>query len=317
MSKEIDINENPDGELSSEAKEKDSAAGNTSESATDGLTSVNAAEKSIAEGNVEQMNEEQIKPRKRKIVRNRPLAVAFPIVLLLFFVLLSWVIFFDNSFSGTWHYMNTFELEETQDIAYISSDTAETIDQVETTVNEYTTKIAFNFGSNDAFSITTGTLTLPGFYMTANDDDGTPVLVLYVYYDGTPSYYDSYYYEFKGNLLTGKKIVLTNDEGESFELVPGEGEIMLNKFDNMQLDDNLVGTWNNSERGMTYEFNNDGTMHFEAEDGLAVDFVYTVMKDANTILVKYYGNSELSDSYMYSIDDNGLYLNGVMFSKVN
>lgn len=272
-------------------------------------------------------NTEKVKPRKRRIVKNNPLPILIIIFAVLLLTTVCWKLFFDNSLTGAWTYINSYELEETIDAPTVdeNGEVVESADSaIETVTNTYSQRYIYNFTEDGTFEMTVGTMTMPGMFILS-EDDGTKLVSVYVYYSGTPLLYDDYSYELKGNAFTGKKLVLKGSQGDVIELEQGCGENPLEKFDDYTVDESLCGTWRNEEGGLTYSFSDDGTMSFAADDGLMVDFVYDILDqedldyemEGGVILVKYYGEVENTDSYVYSFTEDGnLSLNGTEFEKV-
>lgn len=261
--------------------------------------------------NAVEAKEAVLKPRKRKIVRNCQLLICVVVVAALFLILAGWKLFFNQSLVGTWHYNNFSEYTETYD------DPTATPDGVTSETTEYSQRVCYEFTNDGRCIVTLGTMSVTGQYSLYAAEEGNMFSAV-VYYNYMPLLYGSYKYEIKGNIFTGRKLVITDTStGEKLELEQGEGENPLVPIENTNIDDRIVGTWKDDTYGATYNFGKDGYMTLDNGDGMVVEQVYTVDEEDGFILVKYVGATEQSYSYIYSFDDDGnLNLNDSVLKRV-
>lgn len=276
----------------------------------DNIEQAQSADENSADSSSEIISQEE-KPRKRKIVKNNPLPIIFVIFLILFLFTFGWKAFFDQSILGTWNYIDTYSVTETYDSASTEFDTADSASV------EYSSRVVYEFNEDGQFNATIGTVTVTGEYSLNVDSSGNNVVSFYALYDNTPLIYGSYTYKVKGSIFTGKKLLMTSSfDGSVIELTPGEGENPLVPFEDFTPDENLYGKWRNDEMGITYTFDEDGYMVFTTDNGIIFEHVYTTYDDY-IILAKYYSSqSEESYSYIYTLSDGVLNIDGLDFTKV-
>lgn len=270
----------------------------------------NIDEQSETENAVDTAKEEKpILPRKRKIVKN----VQLPIVLAIFAVaLLSvivWKMFFDQSIVGEWYYIAEGEYVETLDSPIESEDEA-------SITHQYSQRVVYDFREDGVCVVTLGTTSVEGSYDLYSSADGN-VLSAYVVYQYTPLLYGSFNYKVTGNVFTGRKLVLSDVYGEGYELVlePGEGESPLEAYEDVEIEERLIGTWRDENYGITFEIKSDGFMVCSTDDGLIIEYAYTKFEEG-TLLLKSYGDSEQAQTYTYSFDGDKTYINGSEVNKI-
>lgn len=250
------------------------------------------------------------KPRKRKIIKNNPFPIIITIILVLLVFLLVWKFFFDKSLTGTWHYFDTYEVTETYDVA----ETADTA-TYDTAVREYTEKIVYNFNSDGSCEASIGAWTIPGEYSIYEDESGNPAVFISIIYQYQPVVYGSFNYEVKGNVFTGRSLILNDNYGLEQTFSQGRGEELLKPFSDFEVDTALVGKWTNEEEGMTWTFDEKGYMVLTTSEGYVIEHVYTTMENS-FVLSKTYNQQEESYSYYYAVDGDKLDFNGSYYKRV-
>lgn len=125
----------------------------------------------------------------------------------------------------------------------------------------------------------------------------------------------TYNYTLQGNRLTGMKILLSDDSGNSMTFAPETyEETVVEPIDKAQLDSKLVGTWEDTAGyGMEYTFNDDNTIVMSSY-GANIYGYYSAENDEVTI--KYQAAELVENSATYSFDGDSLILNDLEFAKV-
>lgn len=125
----------------------------------------------------------------------------------------------------------------------------------------------------------------------------------------------TYNYTLQGNRLTGMKILLSDDSGNSMTFAPATyEETVVEPIDKAQLDSKLVGTWEDTAGyGMEYTFNDDNTIVMSSY-GANIYGYYSAENDEVTI--KYQAAELVENSATYSFDGDSLILNDLEFAKV-
>lgn len=266
---------------------------------TDSITEETAAEE-----------EKPLLPRKRKIVKNVRLPIVFGIFLAALITALTWKLFFNQTITGTWYYINDGEYTETFDSPTESSDEPEEV------THSYTQRVCYEFNDNGECIVTLGTMSVVGQYDLYSTDDSR-MFTAAVIYQYTPLLYGSYNYRIEGNSFTKKKLVISAaGSDEELTLQEGEGESPLKPYDDFKGDDRLKGTWRDDDVGVEYEFTADGYFTRRSDDGLIIEHTYSVIDDG-VIMTKYFGDTEQNYSYTYSFDDdNNLSINGTALKKI-
>ena len=254
--------------------------------------------------------EQTVRPRKRKIIKNNQFPIVLCIFIAVFLSALVWKIFFDSSIIGTWYYIKNGEYVETEDAPIGTND----IPKEET--RQYTQRICYDFRPDGECVVTLGTMSVKGRYNTYVMDKSN-VVSASVIYQNINLMYGSYEYDLQGNIFTGKKLVVKNlYDDEDVVLKPGEGEFPIEPFENAEYDSRLFGEWYDEDLKVTFEFKNDGHMLRSTDDGMTVDHYYTVVENG-TVLAKYSGGEEQSYSYSYSFDGDDVIINGSRAKKVS
>lgn len=247
---------------------------------------------------------------KNKHIIQVPLIIAAAILVCAVLAFFAWKVFFNNSIVGTWVVKDPVS---TTDEA--SSETSSP-DEAEKTVTYYT------FYENGRASMKIGTMEVSGTYEVTQGQDGTQNLSVSIYYYFT----GEYTYTISGNALTGRQLVLNNETQQqtySFESADMP-VIKMEPSKDFEKNDDVIGTWNESDYNMTYTFNADGTVQIaeqevelankETAPMLTVTGTY-VIKD-NVITVTYMTNEETTLDIEFSRDGDTLILSGLGYTKV-
>lgn len=257
--------------------------------------------------------EKPVLPRKRKIVKNNQLLVSACITGAVLLILLVWKLFFDQGVLGQWHYEVELPLETSDTADMAAAENAETSDQA-TAVRS----IVYDFQKNGTCKVTYGTMSVIGTYQVASTEDMGNIISANVYYGYSPVFYGTYKYTVKGNIFTGKTLVLENayydDDVQTFE--KGKAKELLTPYADKKLDERLTGKWYDSENDITFEFTNDGEMYRSSSDGMTVRHLYTIMQD-NIIMTKYFNETEETYTYGYEFQGDDLYIDGFVMKKLD
>lgn len=125
----------------------------------------------------------------------------------------------------------------------------------------------------------------------------------------------TYNYTLEGNRITGMKILLSDDNGNSTTFVPATyNETVVEPIEKAQLDSKLIGKWEDSAGyGMKYTFNDDNTMIMSSY-GANIYGYYSAEND--TIKIKYQAAELVENSAQYTFKDDSLVLNDLEFKRV-
>ena len=109
-----------------------------------------------------------------------------------------------------------------------------------------------------------------------------------------------------GNNFTGKTLSISSDTA-AVEFVSIKREaISIAIPDNFTVVDELVGTWTNTEQGLTYYINDDGTMTFNiTSDGVGMDIKGTYYAEDGTINFVYLTDENVEMPIAYTINESG------------
>ncbi len=291
----------------------DLAAADTTQEQTG--TADTAADSDEEQTNTENEKEsKELKPRRRKIIKNNPFPILIAMVLILAVCLVVWKFFIDSTIVGTWYFLDEYEAVETYDSAYVDDETGEVVETVDSATVTYTPRVVFEFREDNVCVETQGTTSIYYYYTLTEDDDGNDLVAIYTFDSDGEMSYSGFYYEIHGNKLTGRTLVFSTDSFEQ-ELQEGEGESPLEYFDDFTGDDELYGDWVNEEYGITYTFDESGFMTYYYEGYLYIEFAYTVSGD-NVLAVRYYSEDEVTDAYVYYVDGDTLTLGSLELTRV-
>lgn len=243
-------------------------------------------------------------PKNNKKVLQHSIIIAGAIVVALVVALLVWKCFFNFGIQGTWVVDNSASADEVT----TSSATGD-----EAAVAYYTFTDDKDSSGNKIAEISLGTMTMKGTYSTSKSDDGKQTLTVSISYFFT----GEYTYEISGNMLTGRKLTLKSSDGQysyKFNSATVKKPDLKPKSD-FKANSKLTGEWNMSDYGITYKFNEDGTVNINESDQLLVDGIYSY--NDNKITVTYYASTKTDMDISYALDGKDtLVLNGLGYSRV-
>ncbi len=218
--------------------------------------------------------EEEAAPKRKKPIIQTTIIISLIIVIIAVLATLVVKVFFDKEITGTWHYVREVQV----------ANQAATSDEAESTIGiDY----YFAFANDGTVKSTIGTITSKGTYSVSQNEDGQSVVTIDVY-DVPTTYFlnGEYTYELKGNIFTGKTLVLSKDAADNtgqtqtrtYEMkseaykapeLESEGEFEKN--------DDLIGKWTYStgEYKLAYEFNEDGTAKYLEQATSINPYTYT------------------------------------------
>ena len=218
--------------------------------------------------------EEAAAPKRKKPIIQTTIIISLIIVIIAVLATLVVKVFFDKEITGTWHYVREVQV----------ANQGATSDEAESTIGiDY----YFAFSNDGTVKSTIGTITSKGTYSVSQNEDGQSVVTIDVY-DVPTTYFlnGEYTYELKGNIFTGKTLVLSKDAADTtgqtqtrtYEMkseaykapeLESEGEFEKN--------DDLIGKWTYStgEYKLAYEFNEDGTAKYLEQATSINPYTYT------------------------------------------
>lgn len=230
-------------------------------------------------GEQNQAIEEQ--PKKKKSFIMPTVIVALAIVLVAAIGAGVYLLFFNSSIVGTWALPATDGSTQTTYLV---------------------------FDNDGKAKMVVGSMEVIGTYKMADASEAseTPLSIAIAY-----NINGSFGYKIEGNIFTGKTLTLTNSSMTE-DVVLNSANLPANvvspKPDN-KMDDALMGKWNIADYGISYTFNNDGTMIMESEE-MKVTANYSA-KDGS-IKIDYIASSEQTLDLTYTIDGDILVLDGTM-----
>lgn len=126
----------------------------------------------------------------------------------------------------------------------------------------------------------------------------------------------TYNYKLEGNRITGIKMLLSDDNGNSMIFAPATyTETVVEPIEKAQLDSKLVGKWEDSAGyGLTYTFNDDYSLVMSG-NGMNIYGYYSA--ENGTVKIKYQANEVVESSATYSFKDDTLVLNNLEFKRVS
>ena len=240
-------------------------------------------------------------PRKRKITKNIQLIVSASITGAALLFIIIWGLFFNQSIVGVWNY------------EIFPEETSDTADETASTSDEPVSPeiISYEFKSDGVCIASYGTISYEGTYSLASTEAYGNVVAVSVLSD-------TFAYEVKGNAFTGRRLELKSlyYDDDDMTLKKGRPKDPLTPFENPVLDDRLIGKWYDSENEITYEFTKDGEFYRSTSDGYTVRHIYSTM-DSNQIVAKYYGEFEDTHTFSYAFENDMLYIDGYIASKID
>lgn len=173
------------------------------------------------------------------------------------------------------------------------------------------------FDNNGVAQMVTGTVSYKGTYSLkeATGDTGQKInLYIPVGYSAIQGDFD---YTITGNIFTGRNFVISAGEGQELKLVSSSlPENTLEPAKDRKTDDKIIGSWKlkDSENGVTYTMNADGTIVLES-DSMRIEGVYT-LKDGKIVTTYVMAGQNNDMEETYSFDKDTLLINGSGFEKV-
>lgn len=241
---------------------------------------------------------------KNKHFIQTPLIIAGAILLCAVIGFVVWKVFFNTSIEGSWVVQGSIA----------TSDEAQTIDDAKNMATYYT------FTNDGKVSLKLGTMDMQGTYTTKQNDDGSQTVSVSVSYFFT----GDYTYTVTGNNFTGRVLTLTSTSttsgtaAQSFAFDSAtQPEQKLTPSSDFEVNNDILGSWNESDYNMTYTFNADGTTHINENDMLSVDGTYVVNDSTITITYKANGDLTLDVEYSFDSDTDTLVLSGLGYTKVS
>lgn len=186
-------------------------------------------------------------------------------------------------------------------------DTGDTEDAIQT---------YFILGEDGSLTQKAGSIEMTGSYEVTTEDNVSKIT-----FKIPANYVDvTYNYKIEGNKLTGMKINMSDDNGNTMTFLPTTyEETVVEPIKDAKVDSKLVGTWEDKTGyGLKYSFKDDNTLVMSGE-GMNI-YCYYSAKD-NIIDVKYQAAEVIENSTKYSFDGDTLILNSdtdypMEFSKV-
>ncbi|MCQ4021650.1 MULTISPECIES: DUF5640 domain-containing protein [unclassified Ruminococcus] len=171
----------------------------------------------------------------------------------------------------------------------------------------------FILGDDGKLTQRSGSIELEGTYQITNEDNESKINL------SIPANYVNvtYNYKIEGNKLTGMKLIMSDDRGNSLIFAPATYvETTVEPIENAQLDSKLVGNWEDTEGyGLRYIFNDDYSLVMSG-NGMNIYGCYSA--ENGNIKIKYYADTLREDTATYSFDGDKLVLNeSVTFTKVS
>ncbi|MGN1112138.1 MAG: hypothetical protein ACI4RP_02940, partial [Acutalibacteraceae bacterium] len=154
---------------------------------------------------------------------------------------------------------------------------------IEGSEQEDTATTYFFFEDNGKLRQCIGTVEIEGTYETTTEDSVSKITL-----EIPASYVNvTYNYKLDGNKLTGMKMLLSDDNGNSITFVPATYDApKLEPIDKAQLDSKLVGKWEDSAGyGLVYTFNDDYSFVMSG-NGMNINGYYSA--ENKTVKIKYY-----------------------------
>lgn len=234
-----------------------------------------------------------VQPKKKGILQ-LPIIIAIVIVAVAALTLLVIKGFFDTSIVGTW--------VESVDVtgSASSADEASKID------------VYYTFNSDNTLDYRIGSMVWNGTYEVSTEDSGNQTLAMTLNGNET-----SCNYAVSGNMFTGRNLELSTSTSDTkVDLKSGsivKPDLTVDK--DFKADSKVTGSWtyDTGYAKMTYKFNDDGTVEINQSDSLNVDGTYKL--ENGTIIIKYYYTDEIEMDVAYSVEDDGLKLNDILYTK--
>lgn len=182
---------------------------------------------------------------------------------------------------------------------------------IEGSEQEDTATTYFFFEDNGKLRQCVGTIEYEGTYKTTTEDNVSRITF------EIPNRYVNVTYNYKldGNKLTGMKMILSDDKGNSMTFLPVQyEEPKLEPIDKAQLDSKLIGKWEDTAGyGLVYTFSDDYRLVMSG-NGMNIYCYYSA--ENGEVKFKYYTDDVVESSVTYSFSGESLKFNDVEFKKV-
>lgn len=251
------------------------------------------------------------KPKSKKVL-NTSIIIAMVIFLgaLLVFggFYLGKALFFDNSVVGAW----VIDPEYTASMSSPDEATEETSPEMNTYLIFTDEEVEGTTDGQKIAKFRSGTLEQMGSYITTDNGDGTQTVLVSIGY----SFYGNFTQTtVTGNMFTGRKLSLVDDNGIELPLVSASiPAVSVTVPENFEVNEQLVGEWNDEMYNYTYIFNADGTAFIDFGGSLTVEGTYVATDEVVTIT--FINGEEMSVDYPYAFDEDTLVINGLGYKKV-
>ncbi len=182
---------------------------------------------------------------------------------------------------------------------------------IETEEQQGNAQTYFILEENGKLTQRIGTVELEGTYETTTEDNVSKITFV------IPANYVNVTYNYKldGNKLTGMKMLLSDDNGNSMTFAPATYvETKLDPIEKAQLDSKLVGKWQDAAGyGLVYTFNEDYSFIMSG-NGMNIYGYYS--SENGTVKIKYFAADVVENSATYSFNGESLVFNDLEFKKV-
>lgn len=257
----------------------------------DGTEETDGTEKEPADDETLQPAEEEAAPKRKKPIIQTTIIISLIIVIIAVLATIVVKVFFDKEITGTWHYVREVQV----------ANQGATSDEAESTIGiDY----YFAFANDGTVKSTIGTITSAGTYSVSQNEDGQPIVTIDVY-DVPTTYFlnGEYTYELKGNIFTGKTLVISKEATDytgaaktlTYEMQSESYQPpTLEREDEFEKNDDLIGKWTYStgEYKLAYEFNDDGTAKYLEQATSINPYTYTPV------------NIDITMNGIYSVKDD-------------
>lgn len=239
----------------------------------------------------EEEESKTVKVKKKRIL-NTPIIIAICIVAVTILGFLAYDVFFNSTIYGTW----TFD------------------DETATATDDEINPAYYTFNSDGTAYVTCGTVTFKGT-ITMNESDNSKASIYIPSFIGEQEFNIAV----TGNKLMTRHLILSNDNVTGSFTSASEKKSTVDKYEDFALDEDIVDTWVDSYYGVSYTFNEDGTMIMNQSDMIVIEGVYTTDKENNKMTVKYVVSEEVESEMSYGYDkaNDVLVINGLGLTRAS
>ncbi len=292
-----------------EAAKEDVAEETSEDEKSDVAEETSEDEKSEENTEITEATEE--KPKSKKVL-NTSIIIAIVIfagALLVFGgFYLGKTLFFNNSVVGSW----VIDPEYTASMSSPDEATEETSPEMNTYLIFTDEEVEGTTDGQKIAKFRSGTLEQMGSYITTDNGDGTQTVLVSIGY----SFYGNFTQTtVTGNMFTGRKLSLVDDNGTELPLVSASiPAVSITVPEDFEVNEQLVGEWKDEMYNYTYIFNADGTAFIDFGGSLTVEGTYVATDEVVTIT--FINGEEMSVDYPYAFDEDTLVINGLGYKKV-